>query len=133
MDKNYFRDYLKKKNIEEEKVKDFIFRLKNYEIFLEKEDCSIEIASYNKLIEYCEKLVANDKDSVLNFLIALINYANFIKSNDIITQVIDISESYNAMDTLFSRMADYYGESLRNDIFQDMIIPALGVNPEKKT
>ena len=132
MDKEYFRDYLEKKNIEEEKVKDFIFSLMTYESFLEKENYSIETASYNKLVEYCEKLVANNKDSVLNFLIASLNYANFIKSNDIITQVIDISESYNAMDTLFSRLADYYGEGLRDEIFQDMIIPALGVNPEKK-
>ena len=132
MKKDYFSDYLKKKDIEEEKVKEFIFRIANYENFLEMENYSIETASFNKLIEYCEKLVANDKDSVLNFLIAMINYANFIKRNDIITQIIDISESYNAMDTLFSRMADYYGENLRDDIFQDMIIPPLGVNPEKK-
>ena len=36
------------------------------------------------------------------------------------------------MDNLFSRVAEVHGEQMRVEIFKDLIIPPLGVHPEKK-
>ncbi|MHA1123762.1 MAG: hypothetical protein ACTSPC_13275, partial [Candidatus Heimdallarchaeota archaeon] len=43
-----------------------------------------------------------------------------------------IVESYNAMDNMFSRIAEIHGEQMRDIIFRDLNIPPLGVHPEKK-
>jgi hypothetical protein len=69
---------------------------------------------------------------VLDFLRALINYANFIKKYDYIVEIIDISESYNAMDNLYQRIAEQYGKKIQGEIFENIEIPPLGVHPEKK-
>ncbi|MEJ2295369.1 MAG: hypothetical protein P8Y23_11475, partial [Candidatus Lokiarchaeota archaeon] len=36
------------------------------------------------------------------------------------------------MDTLYSRIAEIHGQKIRDDIFHELTIPPLGVNPEKK-
>jgi len=69
---------------------------------------------------------------VLDLLRALINYANYIKAHDYIAEIVNISESYSAMDNLYQRIAEQYGEKLRDEIFEDITIPPLGVDPEKK-
>ncbi|MFX0134584.1 MAG: hypothetical protein ACFFDN_13165 [Candidatus Hodarchaeota archaeon] len=63
---------------------------------------------------------------------ALINYANFIKKYDYIVEIIDISESYNAMDNLYQRIGEQHGEKIRDEIFKNTSIPLLGTHPEKK-
>ncbi|MFW9824027.1 MAG: hypothetical protein ACFFE4_13870, partial [Candidatus Thorarchaeota archaeon] len=73
-----------------------------------------------------------EKDIVLDFLRTILNYANFSKRYELITGAIDIYESYNAMDTLFNRIAEIHGENIRDEIFADLIIPPLGIHPEKK-
>jgi hypothetical protein len=47
-------------------------------------------------------------------------------------EVIDISESYNAMDNLYEKFAEKHSEKVRNEIFEDIKIPPLGSDPEKK-
>jgi hypothetical protein len=77
-------------------------------------------------------LLYKDKGSVLNFLRAILHYASYSKKYEYITKVIDISESYNAMDNLHARVAEIYGKSMRDEIFNDLVIPPLGTHPEKK-
>jgi hypothetical protein len=36
------------------------------------------------------------------------------------------------MDNLYSRVAEYHGEPIRDEIFKDLTIPPLGIHPEKK-
>jgi len=127
-----FQEFLKDNKIDESKIEIFLSRIRDYEKFLNKENLTLETVKPKKLIEYTEYLVSVEKESALDFLRALMSYANFSKKYDFITEAIDIAESYMAMDTLFSRIAEFHGESIRNEIFKGLIIPPLGVHPEKK-
>ncbi|MFW9949007.1 MAG: hypothetical protein ACFFKA_02640 [Candidatus Thorarchaeota archaeon] len=127
-----FTKFLKNKQISNEKVNDYVKKIKDYEDFLKKKTLTIEKGTFENLITYTESLISDGKDIVLNFLVALMNYANFTETYEIATQIIDIYESYNAMDNLYSRVAEYHGEQIRDEIFSDLVIPPLGVNPEKK-
>ncbi|MFX1497240.1 MAG: site-specific integrase [Promethearchaeota archaeon] len=127
-----FQEYLKKKEVDETTINNYLLRLRDYEKYLNNLNLTLEKVEPNNLAEYTEHLVSIDQDSVIEFLRAIINYANYIKKYDFITEVIDISESYNAMDTLYSRIAEVYGEKTRDDVFKDLVIPSLGVHPEKK-
>jgi len=132
MEENSFRKFLKEKNADDKLIDKYIKQLKDYSEFLEKDNKGLDTINPDELVDYTEYLVATDKELVLDFLRAIINYANFTKNYDLIIRVIDISESYNAMDTLYTRIFDIHGKKIRDKIFKDMPVPPLGVDPEKK-
>lgn len=132
MNESDFKEFLENDKIDESKIKIYLSRIRDYEKFLNKENLTLETVKPKKLVEYTEYLVSVDKESVLDFLSALMSYANYSKKYDFITEALDIAESYMAMETLFSRIAEFHGESIRNEIFKGLIIPPLGVHPEKK-
>jgi hypothetical protein len=132
MNEANFQIFLEDNKVDTDTIKIFLSKLRDYKNYLEKENLGLGSVDPKKLVEYTEYLVSTNKDSVLDFLRAIWNYADYSKKNDIITETIDIFESYNAMDTLFSRIAEIHGEQIRDEIFRDLDIPSLGVHPEKK-
>lgn len=132
MNETDFQEYLKNKEVDETTINNYLLRLKDYEKYLANANLTLEKVEPNDLVEYTEYLVSIDQDSVIELLRAIINYAIYIKKYDFITEVIDIYESYNAMDTLYSRIAEIHGGKIRDEIFKDLTIPPLGVHPEKK-
>ncbi len=127
-----FKNYLVENEIESQLITEYIQQIRNYEKFLSKENLTLEISLPKKIMDYSDYLVLHDENSVLNFLRAIMHYANYSDRPEFITRIIDISESYNAMDNLYLSVAEVYGEPLRDEIFQDLTIPQLGVHPEKK-
>jgi len=127
-----FKKYLVEKEIESQLVTEYINQIRNYEEYLSKENLTLESSLPKKIMDYSDYLVLQDETSVLDFLRAIMHYANYSDRPEFTTRVIDISESYNAMDNLYIRVAKIYGEPLRDEIFQDLTIPKLGVYPEKK-
>jgi hypothetical protein len=127
-----FLNYLLKNNVNKEQSTLFINILKEFEIFIKKNNHYINSLPAGEILNYTEYLLEKNNGNVLDFLRALINYANFIKKYDYIVEIIDISESYNAMDNLYQRVAEIYGEQIRDEIYNNIVIPPLGMDPEKK-
>ena len=127
-----FQDYLKENKFDDDTISNFIGKVRDYQKYLEKEKLTLETVNPEKLVEYTEFLVEEDKTMVLDFLGAMIRYANFTKKFDFIVKAIDIAESFNAMDNLYERVAEWHGEKTRDEIFDGLVIPPLGVHPEKK-
>ena len=132
MEEKDFQKFLREQNVNEKVIETYITCLHDYDNFLKSGNKDLESVNPDELLFYTEYLVSKDKESVLDFLRAIINYAEYTKNYDWITHVIDISESYNAMDNFYSRIASVHGKSIRDEIFKDVIIPPLGVDPEKK-
>jgi len=132
LEEEAFLEYLSNNNIPQEQTTLFILKLKEFNNFLEKENLNLDSITYGKITNYTEYLVQKNKDSVIDLLRALINYANFTKKYDYIVEIIDISESYNAMENLYERIAIQHGEKILNEVFQNITIPHLGTHPEKK-
>jgi len=132
MSESAFQEYLKENKVDENTIEVYLASISEYEKFLQKENLTLETVNPNRLVEYTEYLVSKDKELVLTFLRALINYANFTKKFDFIVKAIDIAESFNAMENLYERVAEKHGEKTRDEIFKDLIVPPLGIHPEKK-
>ena len=132
MNEQAFREFLIENKIENKQIETYVSLLNNYQKFLKNENLTIETVNPEKLVEYTEHLVIEQKEVVLNFLRAIMFFANFSERRDFITSAIDIFEAFNAMDTLYSRIAEIHGEEIKDEIFKDLTIPALGVHPEKK-
>ena len=132
LNKEEFRKFLLDNNLNEDQALGHLEVLSNFNEYLRKRDIDIDNIPKGKILEYTEFLVENEQDIVLDLLRAVINYANFTKKYDYITEVIDIAEGYNAMDNLYDRIAEKYGEDIRDRIFENIEIPPLGVNPDNK-
>jgi hypothetical protein len=130
MKKAEFQTYLEGNKVESKQISEFIKHLEDYEQFLSGD--TLQTCIPEKIIEYSDYLVSQKNEPVLNFLRAIIHYATFTKRYELITKVIDISESYNAMDNLYSRVAEFYGEAVRDESFNGLTIPPLGVDPGTK-
>ena len=123
--------YLTKNNVSQEKADDFIAILNEFNKYLEKKDLTVDSIPTGGILEYTEYVIENGSEKVLELLIALYHYAHFTKKYDYIIEITDIEESSNAMDNLYLRIAEQFDEKIRDEIFEDMDIPPLGVNPEK--
>ena len=132
MKEKAFLEYLSKENVPQEQAGIFITRLNEFSNFLKEDNNDIDSVPSGEIVKYADMIVESKNEIVLDFLRALINYANFTKKYDYIVEIIDISESYNAMDNLYQRVAEQHGEQIRDDIFHNITIPPLGTHPEKK-
>ncbi|MFX0093581.1 MAG: hypothetical protein ACFFBD_17650, partial [Candidatus Hodarchaeota archaeon] len=127
-----FEEFLKKNKVQEDQTSKYRSSIENFQVFLEEQNTSLDSFPYGTLIKYTELLVSKNSDSVIDFVRALFNYASFVGKYGYMEELIDIIESYNAMDTLYSRIAETYGEGIRDEIFKDVTIPPIGVHPDKK-
>ncbi|MFX1374231.1 MAG: hypothetical protein ACFFA0_00325 [Promethearchaeota archaeon] len=133
MKEKEFIQFLLENNVSQQETAIFIARLKEFNHFLNEANSNVDMIPKGEIHNYTEFLIENNKkDLVLDVLRTLMRYANFIKNYDYIVEIIDISESYNAMDNLYQRVAEQHGEKLRDEIFKNIEIPPLGVNPKKK-
>ncbi|MFX0078609.1 MAG: hypothetical protein ACFE8O_05160 [Candidatus Hermodarchaeota archaeon] len=132
MDRKAYQDYLQENGVDKELAGNYVKRLEEFQNFLESDKSNIDALPPGKILKYTESLVEADSEEVLEFLRALIRYANFTKNYDYVIEIIDIAEAYNAMDNLYQRISEQHGEKARDDIFADIKIPPLGVDPETK-
>jgi hypothetical protein len=124
--------YLIKNNVSQKKADDFITILNEFNKYLGKKDLTVDSIPIGGILEYTQYLIENGSENVLELLIALYHYAHFTKKYDYIIEITDIEESSNAMENLYLRIAEQFDEKIRDEIFEDMDIPPLGVDPDKK-
>ena len=132
MEEKAFLEYLIENNVSQEQGDIFISRLGEFNKYLRKEKNDIDTIPNRKILNYTEYLVETERDYVLEFLRALLNYANFTKKYDYVVEIVDIVESFNAMDNLYLRIAEEFDDKVRDEIFKNINIPPLGVDPDKK-
>jgi hypothetical protein len=126
-----FRKYLAKNMVVEAEANGYVRHLKQLQEFLNTD--AIDAMPKGTILKYTEHLVANQKNTVLDVLRALIHYGTFTQNYDYIAEILEIAEAYYAMDTLSQRVAEHYGETVRDAVFKDITIPPLGVDPEPKS
>ncbi len=125
-----FRKYLLAQKVEPEQSTTFVKCLENLQKFQKTKN--IDALPRGTILQYTEHLVEVEPSTVLDTLRALIHYGNFIKNYDYVAEVLDIGEAYPAMDNLYDRVAEQFGEQIRDEIFTGIELPPLGTDPEPK-
>ncbi len=130
MNETAFRKYLSTQKVDPEQATIFVNCLEKLQKFQKTKN--IDSLPRGALLQYTEDLVEVEPNTVLDTLRALINYGNYIKNYDYVAEALDIAEAYNAMDNLHTRVAEQFGEQVRDEIFAEIELPPLGTNPEPK-
>ncbi len=126
-----FQEYLQEKGISETDREDLFSELVKFQVYLKNEEIQLESIPKGKMQEYTEKLVREEK-SALSIIKVMFSLATFLQKHDYTIELINIIESYNAMDNLYLRLAELHGEAIRDRIFENIKIPPIGSNPDKK-
>ncbi len=127
-----FKLFLLDKNEETNKISYYLEAIKGFIQYLEDNNETIYFFSYGKLIDYADKLASKDKEAAKYLIFGLLRYFPYIGRHNHVEELIDIAESFSALNTLYDRIAEWHGEKIRDEIFKDLEIPPLGADPEKK-
>ncbi|MFX0125092.1 MAG: hypothetical protein ACFFAE_15780 [Candidatus Hodarchaeota archaeon] len=127
-----FKSFLLENKVPENEIPRLLEAVNGFIQFLEGENETLPTFSYGKLIEFADQLAARNKGAARHLIIAFWRYFPFIGMHHHMEELIDIAESASAIDTLYDRIANWYGEAVREEIFQGIEIPPLGAHPEKK-
>ena len=126
-----FEEYLKEEMLPPEQVKVGLTVVKKFGEFFSKNERSIENANYGDLLDFSTQLIENQENSYVNYL-GLLRYAYFIKNFQLIQVVMEILDGREVIENFSKRLTNEFGSKVRNEIFQEIDIPPLGIHPEKK-
>lgn len=126
-----FIKFLKKLNLDTEKINAAVDIITDFDNYLSKQEKSIIATTYDDVYSYSANLIENNKNLYDNYL-ALVRFGHYMKNNQMIIASIEIIDGYQVMFNFSKRLTEEFGEEIRNIIFKDTELPPLGSYPQKK-
>jgi hypothetical protein len=128
MDREGFRELLKNRKLDDEKIATSIAIAERFEEYLGAIDGDVDA---EVTWEFCKILIQQGKNSYDN-LLALARYGRFIKENTIYVAILELLDGAEVQPNLYKKVGALYGEALRDEVFAGIGISALGVPPPEK-
>ncbi|MHA2264222.1 MAG: hypothetical protein ACXAEN_17655 [Candidatus Thorarchaeota archaeon] len=126
-----FGRYLREQEIDEAIVKASVSIIEAFSDFLEKLGGKLETASYADMYNFSDLLIENDKDTY-NSYVALYRFGLFQKSNDLIIASMEVIDGGEMIENFYNRLDDEFGQEVRDEIFEGVGLPSMGLRPESK-
>lgn len=128
MDKNGFQQMLEGRNVPAEKIPAAIELAERFEDYILSTGAGF---TPQFAWDFSKILIAEGLNSEENF-ITLARYGLFIKSNPIFVAFLESLDGGEAQENLYKRVAEQFGETLRDDVFAGIgVIPFGTPTPEK--
>jgi hypothetical protein len=133
MDKERFREFLRRRNVSEDKIEQGISIVARFEGFLNKSDRpkTLEQARAEDVHAFSQALIKDKLNTFDNF-VALARYGQFANNNALYVAVIELLDGSEALENLYKKLADEIGEKKRDEIFYGIDLPPLGTPNTKK-
>ncbi|MDH4211929.1 MAG: hypothetical protein OEV79_10840 [candidate division WOR-3 bacterium] len=131
MDIDGFRKFLSGRKIDQRVIKNSLNTLRDFELYLEKNGKEIESATRKDFYDYSARMIEAGTNTVDNYL-SILRYGYFKKLNEIIIAGMEVLDGREVIENLSNRLASEFSKELRDSVFDDTQIPALGISPDKK-
>jgi uncharacterized pyridoxamine 5'-phosphate oxidase family protein len=131
MDIDGFRKFLSGRKIDQRVIKNSLNTLRDFELYLEKNGKEIESATRRDFYDYSAGMIEAGTNTVDNYL-SILRYGYFKKLNEIIIAGMEVLDGREVIENLSNRLANEFSKELRDSVFDDTKIPALGISPNKK-
>lgn len=128
MDLEGFKEYLKERKLDTDKINEGIEIIKDFSKFLSK---SIDDATYDDFQYFSAYLIRNNKNTRDNYS-NILRYGYYKKNHLLIIASMEVIDGGEVMMNFSNRLIDEFGEDIRNDIFGDIEVPLLGIHPRRK-
>ncbi|MFX0087720.1 MAG: hypothetical protein ACFFAU_18865 [Candidatus Hodarchaeota archaeon] len=126
-----FKEYLQDKNLASENIENSIQVLNEFKNFLQKVNKSSEKIKYDDLHKFSAFLIENGKNTFENYL-SLLRYGHFTKNKELIIASMELLDGREMIDNFSRRLVEEFSEEVRNEIFDNELVPPLGLHPKKK-
>ncbi|MHA2297266.1 MAG: hypothetical protein ACXADA_14655 [Candidatus Hodarchaeales archaeon] len=126
-----FSEYLQERKLDTDKINAAIAMIKDFEDFLSKNEKSFENITYDDLHDYSAYLIENEKNSYDNY-VNLLRFGYFSKNDQLIIASMELIDGGEMIANFSKRLFEEFGEKVRNEIFDGIEIPPLGLHPKKK-
>ena len=127
MNREGFRELLKSRKLNEDQIEASVSMAERFEAFIAdhgKPDADTTWA-------FCKILIQEEQNSLDN-LLTIARYGRYIKNNDIYIAILELLDGAEAQPNLYQRVAERFGESVRDEVFGGVGAAPLGVpSPEK--
>ena len=125
-----FSAFLKERKLSEERIDSIINLIEKFENFLNGADHLKSPTTQD--IEAFSDLLIKEKLSQLLVMLTMMNYARFIKNDEIYLATLVLIDGAEALDNLYDKVGKELGEEKRGEIFAGIELPVLGSPNTKK-
>lgn len=126
-----FREYLKERKVESDKINKAIDLITEFHEFLFNNEKSLDNANYNNLHNFSAYLITNKKNSFENY-VYLLRFAYFKKNNQLVHATMELLDGREMIENFSNRLIKEFGIKVRDEIFEGDKVPPLGLHPKKK-
>jgi hypothetical protein len=126
-----FRKRLIDKDNPPELVEEAISILTKFSKFLEEKKKTIENATLEDLYEFSNLLIKEKKNSSLAYEMFII-LGKFIENDTLVLFGREVFDGFEVMENFSKRLTEEYSKEFRVEIFGDMELPPLGIDPQSK-
>ncbi|HOU13305.1 MAG TPA: hypothetical protein PKZ84_09305 [Anaerolineae bacterium] len=128
VDQQGFRALLETRKVSDEKIEAAIALVERFEQFAEEKSATpiVETAW-----AFSERLIAEGQNTEDNYL-ALARYGVFTKNNALFVAILELLDGAEAQGNLYRRVAEMFGEDMRDEVFAGISVAPLGLpTPDK--
>lgn len=128
---NSFGEYLKGQNLNKDQIKQSISIVSRFKDFLLKSGKKLETASYNDLYDFSDTLIADTTNTIENY-ISLYRFGVFQQNKELTIATLEIIDGREMIENFYNRLHEEFGQQVRNEVFEGIGIPPLGISPKLK-
>ncbi len=126
-----FKQRLFEKENPPDKVEDSVTLLTDYYEFLQKSNKNLENANSEDFYKFSEILIEQGRNTGFSYEVFII-FGQFINNHALIKLGREVFDGSEVMANLSKRLIEEYGQDFRDEIFQDIAVPPLGIDPKDK-
>jgi len=134
MDKQGFREFLTARKLDEGQMLGHLAIVERFEQVLGAltPPLTLQTASAESAQEFVNTLIAEGANSEEN-LFALARYGRFCKNNALYVAILELLDGGEALGGMYRKVGEVVGEKLRDEIFDGIALPQLGVPSWEKS
>lgn len=125
MDKKGFHEFLETRELSESEIEESISLAERFENFKASKPTKEDVKAFSVI------LIEEGINTQANFY-ALARYGRFLGNNDVYVAVVDLLDGAEAMDSLYEKAGQVLGEQKRDEIFEGVELPPLGLPNDEK-
>lgn len=131
MELDGFRTFLQGRKLEEKEIEAAISIINEFTHFLGNQQKPIEKPSYEDLYNFSDYLMEKGKNTFENF-VALFRFGQFQKNKEVEIGSLEVLDGNEMIPNFSKRLIEEFGEPLRNEVFEGIEMPPLGIRPQQK-
>ncbi len=126
-----FKVALQERKLDDEQIEAAVDIVDEFGKFLSHQKKSVEKASNEDVYAFSDYLIEKEKNTFENYL-SLLRFGYFQNNKELIIASLEILDGSEMIVNFSKRLMEEYGEKIRDEVFEGIGTPPLGIRPQQK-